>query len=49
MFIMLLNDNWSSFLHEELNSADFINLQNNIINEYKTKNTNTKNVFGTNG
>jgi uracil-DNA glycosylase len=34
---MLLNDEWSLFLHEEINSIDFLTLQNNIINEYKTK------------
>lgn len=34
---MLLNANWSSFLQEEINSAAFIKLQNNITYEYKTK------------
>jgi uracil-DNA glycosylase len=35
---MLLNNDWSSFLHDEINSVDFIKLQNNIIHEYKIKN-----------
>lgn len=34
---MLLNDEWSLFLHEEINSINFLTLQNNIINEYRTK------------
>jgi len=38
MSAMLLNDDWSSFLYEEINSADFVNLQNNVVNEYKIKN-----------
>lgn len=34
---MLLNNDWSSFLEEEIHSIEFMNLQKTIINEYKTK------------
>jgi len=38
VFGMFLNDDWNSFLYEEINAPNFINLQNTVIDAYKTKN-----------